>query len=82
MHILPEPKVIPEISIKLNGTDVASKTVTLTDGVNTYTGTTGSAGGCTIKNILEGTYHVSVESNNLNDIIVSETNTSFEFTLD
>ena len=44
--------------------DVANKEVTLTSTENTadtYTGTTGSAGGCTIKNIIEGTYHMSIE---------------------
>ena len=62
MVLLPEGEVIPEISLKFNGADVANKEVTLTSTENpadTYTATTGSAGGCTIKKIKEGTYSVN-----------------------
>ena len=66
MVLLPEGEVIPEISLKFNGADVANKEVTLTSTENpadTYTATTGSAGGCTIKNIKTGVYSVKIGEN-------------------
>lgn len=85
MVLLPEGEVIPEISLKFNGADVANKEVTLTSTENpadTYTATTGSAGGCTIKNIKTGVYSVKIGENTLSDnITVNSTNTSFEFTI-
>lgn len=64
---------------------MANKEVTLIsteNPVDVYTATTGSAGGCTIKNIKTGVYSVKIGENTLPDnITVNSTNTSFEFTL-
>ena len=51
------------VSVKDEDEDpIGSAVVTLTDSTDsdkTYTGTTGSAGGCTITNVPEGTYNVT-----------------------
>lgn len=43
-----------------DGTDPLSDVqVILSDGINEFTGKTGSAGGCTISNVPEGSYNVT-----------------------
>lgn len=67
---LPVPKVIPEISIKIQDEDeagVASASVTLTNGTETYEKTTGSSGGCTVQNAPEGTYTITVTATGYKD---------------
>ena len=67
---LPAAKVIPEISITVQDEDetgVASASVKLTDGTNTYEKTTGSAGGCTVQNAPEGTYTITVTATGYKD---------------
>jgi lipopolysaccharide export system protein LptA len=71
-----------------DGTDaVASATVTITsiDGTE-YTGTTGSAGGCTISNVPEGNYTVKATAENYNEytasnIVIDSENTTLRITM-
>ena len=50
-----------------DGTDgIGNINVVLSDGTNEYTGKTGGAGGCTIKDVPYGEYTVSVEAEGYN----------------
>ena len=79
---LPNVEVIPEIKIKLIGEDISSKLITLQSGDDTYSATTGSAGGCTVKNIKAGQYDVTIDDAVVDTIIVSSENTEFEITIE
>lgn len=66
---------IPEITntnisvcVKNNsGTALKDATVVLSKGNLEYTGTTGSAGGCTLRNVLLGDYDLTCTCENYND---------------
>lgn len=68
-YVAPEEEVVVEepttadinVSVK-NSLDeaIGNAIVTLTKGEETYSGKTGSAGGCTIKNVPFGTYNVLI----------------------
>lgn len=66
------------------GTPVAVQGATVT--LNGKTGTTGAAGGCTIKTILPNTYTVTVSKTGFkpysDDIVIDSTHTSFNITLE
>lgn len=60
----PQLEVNPEtttVTVTVTSKDdkVASAKVTLTGDENSYTGTTGSAGGCSLKDVEVGTYTVT-----------------------
>ncbi len=84
MKILPDTQVNPEtrtisFTITDNSDPVSGATVTVGD----KTGTTGSAGGCTISGIVDGEHEITIEqeyySTKTATIDVSESNTSFAF---
>ena len=80
---LPDSEVIPVISLRLVGKDIANKTLTLkSDSLGEYSSTTGSAGGCTVKNIKAGTYTVSIGESVMDTITVSSENIEFEITIE
>lgn len=85
----PTPTPTPEtrnisFSVKSGDVGVENAVVTL-DGDETITGTTGSAGGCTISNVEDGTHSVSVVATGYTtytgSITVSSSNTSFDISL-
>lgn len=68
-YVPPEEEVVVEepttadinVSVKNNLDEaIGNAIVTLTKGEETYSGKTGSAGGCTIKNVPFGTYNVLI----------------------
>ena len=73
MKVLPDTQETPEkrnISVSVSdGTDpVSGATVTLTkDGATVVTGTTGSAGGCTLSNVEDGSYTITVTKDGFTD---------------
>lgn len=77
------------VSVKDGDDDtISGASVTLTDTTDsskTYTGTTGSAGGCTISNVPDGSYNVKSEKTGYDDYIgtftVSSTNTNLNITM-
>ena len=79
----PTPTPVYDLSFTVNdGTDpIESATVTIGE----VTGTTGAAGGCTLKDIEEGTQTVTVEAEGYTtkteSITVDETHTSFTISL-
>ncbi len=82
------PKVTRNISVSVTDgtTGIGSVDVVLEDAdENQYTGKTGSAGGCTISNVPEGTYSVAASATGYNvytgNITVSEENTTLTITL-
>lgn len=84
---------IPEITntnisvcVKNNsGTALKDATVVLSKGNLEYTGTTGSAGGCTLRNVLLGDYDLTCTCENYNDfedtLEVSADTTTLNITL-
>ena len=69
---VPEEEEEPQLSsISVSVTDgndgVGNIDVVLTDGTNEYTGKTGNAGGCSIKNVPYGEYTVQVEAEGYED---------------
>ncbi len=84
----PTPVTTYNISVSVSdGTDpLQNVDVTLTDTEdNEYTGKTGSAGGCTISNVPEGTYNVTATKTGYNEYTgtmnVSEENTNLTITM-
>lgn len=84
----PTPATTYNISVSVSdGTDpLQNVDVTLTDTEdNEYTGKTGSAGGCTISNVPEGTYNVTATKTGYNDytgtITVNEETTSLSISM-
>lgn len=82
------PTVTRNISVSVTDgtTGIGSVDVVLEDAdENQYTGKTGSAGGCTISNVPDGSYTVSGIATGYNDytgtITVSEENTTLTITL-
>lgn len=71
--ILPDVEVTPEnVSVSVtdseSSTGIESVTVTLTDAEEQeYSGTTGSAGGCTIQNVPSGEYTVTATAAGYNE---------------
>lgn len=71
--ILPDVEVTPEnVSVSVidseSSTGIESVTVTLEDAKEQeYTGTTGSAGGCTIQNVPPGEYTVTATATGYNE---------------
>lgn len=83
----PTPVTTYNISVSVSdGTDpLENVDVTLDDGENEYSGKTGSAGGCTISNVPEGTYNVTASKTGYNEYTgtmnVSEENTNLTITM-
>ena len=81
------PATTYNISVSVSdGTDpLENVDVTLSDTENTYTGKTGSAGGCTISNVPEGTYNVTANKAGYKEYVatvnVSENNTNLTITM-
>lgn len=71
--VLPDVEVTPEnVSVSVtdseSSTGIESVTVTLEDAEEQeYTGTTGSAGGCTIQNVPPGEYTVTATATGYNE---------------
>lgn len=80
----PTPIPVTTYNISVSVTDgtnpLENVDVTLDDGENEYSGKTGSAGGCTISNVPEGTYNVTATKTGYNEytgtITVNEETTS------
>ena len=84
----PTPVITFNIGVSVNdGTDpLGNVDVVLTDTENNeYSGKTGSAGGCTISNVPEGTYNVTATKTGYNTyngtITVNEANTSLSISM-
>ena len=85
--ILPNTEVNPEtrnINFIINdGTNAVQGASVSIDGI---TGTTGSAGGCTLQNVSDGEHSVTVSADGFTTktetIIVSESDTSFTISLE
>ena len=76
-YVAPEEEVIVEepttadinVSVKNNLDEaIGNAIVTLTKGEETYSGKTGSAGGCTIKDVPFGTYNVLATADSYVDV--------------
>ena len=72
-------------AVDKDGDDVSGAAITLAFGDETYTGTTGTAGGCSISNVPYGTYTVTAtKTGNPNytaTVTVSRKNTDLPITL-
>ena len=84
MKLLPDAQVNPETrTISFTITDNSDPVSGATVAVGDKTGTTGSAGGCTISGIVDGEHEITIEqeyySTKTATIDVSESNTSFAF---
>ena len=83
----PTPSETHNISVSVtDGTNpLENVDVVLTDTENEYSGKTGSAGGCTISNVPEGTYNVTATKTGYNTytgtITVNEDNTSLSISM-
>ena len=83
----PTPATTYNIRVSVSdGTDpLENVDVTLSDTENNYTGKTGSAGGCTISNVPEGTYNVTATKTGYNEytgtITVNEETTSLTISM-
>lgn len=94
MVLLPNPQVNPEIVN--NETETRTINFTITDGtdpvngatvaIGNKTGTTGSAGGCTLTEIADGEHEVTVTcegyTTKTETITVSESDTTFAIALE
>lgn len=80
-----EPQESVKINISATVTDgenpISSATVTLTNDNKTITGTTGSAGGCTLSNVELGTYTVTASASGYTEYTDSLTVTNETTTL-
>ena len=69
-----EPLEVATVSVTVRDTEdnpVGNAKVTLTNDETIYTGTTGSAGGCNIKNVPYGNYTVDCTADDYNDYMGS-----------
>lgn len=73
------PETTKDVSVKITDTNengIGNATVVLSNGNDEYTGTTGNAGGCTIRNVPLGEYAVEVSANGYVDETTTFTVTS------